>query len=127
LQLFSQNIYTIRKSWNLSQAELAEKFGVATGSYSRWENGTEPTYETLVQIAAHFKISIDRLLTEELTPQTCPPRWGGREYPAQEGEVPAVKEPSREEELMSQVLSKIAELEAAQQIIRDDIATLKTR
>lgn len=63
----------------MSQAEVAEHFNVTSPSYGRWESGTEPKYEVLVEIAKFFKISIDRLLTEELTPQTIPPRWGNKQ------------------------------------------------
>lgn len=76
MKLFSQNLNTIRRAWKLSQAEVAEHFNVTSPSYGRWESGTEPKYEVLVEVAKFFKISIDRLLTEELTPQTVPPRWG---------------------------------------------------
>lgn len=95
MKLFSKNLIVLRTVWNMSQLELAKKFGVVGPSYSRWENGTEPKYDTLVEIAKFFKISIDRLLTEELTPHTAPPRWGGRAYPAQPEETAkAVEEPS---------------------------------
>jgi transcriptional regulator with XRE-family HTH domain len=103
----------------MSQAELAEKFGVTSPSFGRWENGTEPSYDTLVALAAFFKISIDRLLTEELTPQRCPPRWGGRSYPVQpeEPQPDTVEEASQEEvaalvQELRKVVATLAKVEA---------------
>jgi len=109
LKQFSKNLNLLRTVWNHSQAELAEKFGVVGPSYSRWENGTEPKYETLVEIAAYFKISIDRLLTEELTPQTAPARWGGRTYPPQPVSPPEVVEDASHEEVaeLKAMMSKL--------------------
>ena len=52
---------------NLSQIEMAKRFGVAQGSYSGWENGAEPDYGTLVKIAKFFRVSLDDLLTKDLT------------------------------------------------------------
>lgn len=125
MKLFSHNLNILRTSWKLTQAEMAQKFGVTTTSFGRWENGTEPEFQTLVEIAKFFKISIDRLLTEELTPQTCPPRWGGREYPQQAEETgKALKEPG-DDEMMAKVLEKMEAIEAEQARLRKEWASMK--
>lgn len=67
MQLFSHNLETLRVWFKLSQSEMAEKFGVTQTSYRRWENGTEPPLETIVQIADFFKIKIDDLLKKDLS------------------------------------------------------------
>lgn len=128
MNLFSKNLTLLRTVWGHSQLELAKKFNVVGPSYSRWENGTEPKYEVLVQIAQFFKISIDRLLTEELTPETCPPRWGGREYPPQpEKTAKAVEEPGvvmseRVAALMGKVLERMDRLEQEQKRLNQALA-----
>jgi transcriptional regulator with XRE-family HTH domain len=133
VKLFSKNLIVLRTVWNMSQLELAKKFGVVGPSYSRWENGTEPKYDTLVEIAKFFKISIDRLLTEELTPQTAPPRWGSREYPPQPEETAkAVEEPSmvmseKVAALMGKVLERMDRLEQEHQRLRQALADKETK
>ena len=49
-----------------SQIEMAKHFGVAQGSYSGWENGAEPDYDTLISISKFFDISLDNLLITDL-------------------------------------------------------------
>ncbi len=49
-----------------SQIEMAKHFGVAQGSYSGWENGAEPDYDTLIRIAKFFNISLNDLLITDL-------------------------------------------------------------
>ncbi|MBJ6118118.1 helix-turn-helix domain-containing protein [Pontibacter sp. BT310] len=52
----------------LSQAAFAELFNLARPSIGAYEEGrSEPKIETLVQISKHFGLSIDMLLTQELT------------------------------------------------------------
>lgn len=128
MELFSKNLTVLRTVWNVSQLELARKFGVVGPSYSRWENGTEPKYETLVEIAKYFKISIDRLLTEELTPQSVPPRWGGKDYaqPELQGSDEAHDAEQAEGEwgevakLLGKVMNRMDEIEAQQQKLREE-------
>lgn len=128
MKLFSKNLIVLRTVWNMSQLELAKKFGVVGPSYSRWENGTEPKYETLVEIAKFFKISIDRLLTEELAPETVPPRWGGREYPqqldesAKQVDEPGVVMSDTVAALMGKVLERMDRLEEEHQRLRAELA-----
>ncbi|MFC6999028.1 XRE family transcriptional regulator [Rufibacter roseus] len=63
-----KNIKKIRTVKNLSQAAFAQLFDLARPSVGAYEEGrSEPKIETLVQIARHFGISLDLLITKELT------------------------------------------------------------
>ena len=63
-----QNIKKIRQAKNISQSEFAALFQLSRPSVGAYEEGrTEPKIETLIQISKHFNISIDVLLTKELT------------------------------------------------------------
>src|SRR6476661_3672645 len=63
-----KNIRKLRAVKKLSQAAFAELFGLARPSVGAYEEGrSEPKMETVVQIARHFGLSIDLLLTKELT------------------------------------------------------------
>ncbi|WBA43489.1 XRE family transcriptional regulator [Hymenobacter canadensis] len=63
-----KNIRKIRTVKKLSQAAFAELFGLARPSVGAYEEGrSEPKMETLIQIAHYFGLSVDLLLTKELT------------------------------------------------------------
>ncbi|WP_062544510.1 helix-turn-helix domain-containing protein [Rufibacter tibetensis] len=63
-----KNIKKIRTVKNLSQAAFAQLFDLARPSVGAYEEGrSEPKIDTLVQIARHFGISLDLLITKELT------------------------------------------------------------
>ena len=48
---------------DMTQEQLAEKFGTSPQSISRWENGTTyPDIEMLPMIASYFGTTIDTLL-----------------------------------------------------------------
>ena len=59
----SEKIKNLRKERNITQAELAAKFGVTCQSVCRWENGAAyPDIELIPEIAAYFGITTDTLL-----------------------------------------------------------------
>ena len=63
-----------RRRMNLTQEQLAEKFGTSQQAVSRWENGTNyPDIEMLPMIASLFEMSVDALLgcTEEEKHKFC--------------------------------------------------------
>ena len=63
-----KNIRKLRTVKKLSQAAFAELFGLARPSVGAYEEGrSEPKMETLTRIAQHFGLSVDLLLTKELT------------------------------------------------------------
>ncbi len=63
-----QNIKRIRAVRKLSQAKFAELFNLARPSVGAYEEGrSEPKIQNLIEIAHYFGLSIDVLLTKELT------------------------------------------------------------
>lgn len=55
-----------RKEKNLTQEQLAEKFGVSARTVSRWETGTNmPDLSILVELAEYYDIEIKELLDGE--------------------------------------------------------------
>ena len=68
MQLGKENIKKIRLAKKISQASFASIFSLARPSIGAYEEGrSEPKIETIIQIANYFRISIDVLLTRELT------------------------------------------------------------
>ncbi len=63
-----KNIKKIRTAKKLSQAKLAEIFDLNRGSVGAYEEGrAEPKIETIIQMANYFGLSIDILLSKELS------------------------------------------------------------
>lgn len=68
MSTIGKNIRKIRTVKKLSQASFAELFNLARPSVGAYEEErSEPKLETVIQIANYFGISIDSLLTKELT------------------------------------------------------------
>lgn len=68
MSVIGKNIRKIRTVKKLSQAAFAEIFNLARPSVGAYEEErSEPKLETVIQIANYFGISIDSLLTKELT------------------------------------------------------------
>ena len=56
----------LRKENNLTQEQLAEKFGVSSRSVSRWENGTTlPDLDILVELADYYNVEIQEIIDGE--------------------------------------------------------------
>ena len=56
----------LRNDNNLTQEQLAEKFGVSQRSVSRWENGnTMPDISILIELADYYEIDLRELLNGE--------------------------------------------------------------
>lgn len=65
-QNFSRNLAILRKSKNLTQAQLAEKLNYSDKSVSKWECGDVlPDVITLSMIAQFFSVTIDQLIGKE--------------------------------------------------------------
>ena len=63
---FSKNLYALRKSRNLSQAQLAEDLNYTYKAVSKWENkDTIPDIVTLSAIASYFDITVDDLISPQ--------------------------------------------------------------
>jgi len=68
MSYFGVNIRKLRRLKSLSQTELAEQIGLKRGALSAYEEGrSEPKIETMINVANIFSISIDGLLTRELS------------------------------------------------------------
>ncbi|HEL7680694.1 TPA: helix-turn-helix domain-containing protein [Clostridioides difficile] len=56
----------LRKEKELTQEQLAEKFGVSSRSVSRWENGnTMPELGVLVELADYYEVDIKEIIDGE--------------------------------------------------------------
>lgn len=66
--VFGSNIKLLRTRRGRSQEEVAIALEVKRSSYSGYENGSaEPSFELLVRISEYYKVSIDRLLRDDLS------------------------------------------------------------
>lgn len=65
MSLFGINIKKIRQVKGLSQKAFADLFDLNRGVISSYEEGrAEPKIETILKVANHFNLSLDKLLTE---------------------------------------------------------------
>jgi len=65
--VFGGNIKLLRTRRGRSQEEVAISLDVKRSSYSGYENGSaEPTFDLLVRMSEYFKVSIDKLLRDDL-------------------------------------------------------------
>lgn len=66
----AEKILKLRKQYNLSQEQLAEKLGISRQSISKWESGQSiPELDKIVQISEIFGVSTDYLLRNT---EDCP-------------------------------------------------------
>lgn len=62
------NLKFLRKRKKVSQEEIANSLGLTRSTYSGYENGVaEPNLENLVKFSAYFGISLDKLVTKDLS------------------------------------------------------------
>ena len=52
-----------RRALGMTQAEVAEKLRASFQAVSKWENGTLPNIEMLVELAELLKVSVDEILS----------------------------------------------------------------
>ena len=68
MSIIGKNIKKIRILHNLNQQAMGELFQISRGSIGSYEEGrAEPKLETAIRIATHFNLSLDKILTKELT------------------------------------------------------------
>lgn len=61
--MFEDNLKKMRKSWGVTQSEVAQAVGVKQNSYNSWENGKrKPDFNTLQKLADYFGVTTDSLL-----------------------------------------------------------------
>lgn len=51
-----------RKQLGMTQSDIARKLQVSFQAVSKWENGTLPNVEVLVDLAGILKVSVDEIL-----------------------------------------------------------------
>lgn len=67
MSFFGTNIKKIRQVKGLSQKTFADLFDLNRGVISSYEEGrAEPKIETILKVANHFDLNLDKLLTEKL-------------------------------------------------------------
>jgi len=49
-----------RREMGLTQAQVAEKLGVSYQAVSKWERGTVPNVEIVVELAKLLRVSVER-------------------------------------------------------------------
>ena len=70
MNLVSERIKTLRESIRLSQKDLAAKLGISQSGVNRYENKqSEASYETLLQYADFFDVSLDYIYGRTDKPQ----------------------------------------------------------
>lgn len=68
MSYFGNNIKLLRKRKKRSQEEMADALEIKRSSLSGYENGVaEPNYTTLIKLSQYFNLSIDKLLTVDLS------------------------------------------------------------
>ena len=61
--MLNLQLKTLRKQKKLTQAEIADRLGIARTTYAMYEQGKrEPDFATLANMADFFEVSIDELL-----------------------------------------------------------------
>ena len=50
------------KKSNISYLTMCEDLGISKANLTRWANGNEPKYQTVVKLANYFKVSIDKFI-----------------------------------------------------------------
>lgn len=66
---FSNNLRYLRKKFNMSQEDLANKLGYKSfTTIQKWESGvSEPSVSTVKQIAQIFSVSMDAITNDNLS------------------------------------------------------------
>lgn len=103
--ILSRNIKKLRLFKSLNQTEFAELFGLNRPIIGSYEEGrSEPKLATLQKIAKHYKLTIDEIVSKELTVNQI----AGFEHPIQQ----KIGQSSVEDKL-EKIERKISSLEAA--------------
>ena len=56
----------LRKSFNLTQEELAKKLGLSRVNYTRYETDkVKPDYDTLIRLADFYDVSLDEIFNRQ--------------------------------------------------------------
>ena len=84
----ANRLVSLRKQYNFSQDELAERLGVTRQAISRWERGeASPETDNLIGLSKIYGVSVDSLLALE-NGAGSPPVGRAREQPLQSAGKP---------------------------------------
>ena len=62
--IIAKNIIDLRRTADITQAQLAEKLNYSDKAVSKWERGEAiPSVATLKEIADHFGVTVDYLIS----------------------------------------------------------------
>ena len=70
--MFWDRFYDLCEKNNTKPIPVVKLLGIATGSVTKWKNGTVPNGETLVKISNYFGVSVDYLLGLDSPEKTKP-------------------------------------------------------
>ena len=67
-EIFMKNLKQLREVYGLNKTDFSRKTGIARSSITGYENGSnEPTLSVIVKIAEAFDISVQTLITKDLS------------------------------------------------------------
>lgn len=70
MNFFGKNLRYLREKNNLTQDDMKPLLGIGNTTCSNYENGvTEPPLELLIKISKYFGVTLDELLTGDITSQ----------------------------------------------------------
>jgi len=93
----ANRLVSLRKQFNLSQDELAERLGVTRQAISRWERGeASPDTDNLMGLSKIYGVSVDSLLALENGSGSTPDNRK-RGVPAQVAGIPEAAEAETED------------------------------
>ncbi len=71
--MISENLICLRKQFNMTQEEAAEKIGVSRQALAKWEKGESvPDMYNCISLAQLYKVSIDDLINYSSADQGMP-------------------------------------------------------
>ena len=76
--MISENLQYLRKKFNFSQEEVAERIGVSRQAVAKWESGeTVPDLQNTAALAALYDVTLDELVhysAQEFSGMPIPPK-----------------------------------------------------
>ena len=79
--MISENLICLRKQFNMTQEEAAEKIGVSRQALAKWEKGESvPDMYNCISLAQLYKVSIDDLINYSSADQGMPISSQGKHY-----------------------------------------------
>ena len=64
---FTKNLLFLTKTTDINQNQLALKLGINRQQITKYLKGQEPNYQRLIKICQVYQVSIDDMLTKDLS------------------------------------------------------------